>query len=139
MNMTEVREERKILLFDGVCNLCSALVTFTIRHGRNTDLMFASLQSRAASNLLKEMNLPKGLTKSVVYIVNDEYYSKSSGILHLLKDMGGLWKMFYAAIVIPEPIRDLAYDTIAGSRYRVFGKRQTCMVPTPELRERFLE
>lgn len=128
-----------ILLFDGVCNLCNRIVQFTINRDPKRKFKFASLQSESGQSLLKQFNLPTDDFNSFVFIKGDKYFLKSSAGLHVLKELGGPWKMFYIFIIFPRPIRDFIYNIIARTRYKVFGKRETCMVPTPDLKQRFLE
>lgn len=127
-----------IVLFDGVCNLCNSLVKFIIRYDAGRKIKFAPLQSDIAAELLGNTVAGSFDADSVVYISGERYFTKSAAILHILKDMGRAWKMFYGFIIIPRFIRDFVYDIIARNRYRVFGKRDSCMVPTPDIQERFL-
>ena len=128
-----------IVLFDGVCNLCNSLVLFIIKRDKDAKFKFASLQSNTAQSLLRKHNLPIVVVDSFVLIKDDTFSEKSSAGLYLLKEIGGLWKLLYIFILIPRPLRDFVYDKIANSRYKVFGKRDECMVPTDELKDRFLE
>jgi predicted DCC family thiol-disulfide oxidoreductase YuxK len=128
----------RILLFDGVCNLCNGLVRFTIKRDPLAKIKFASLQSEGGQSLLKKFNLPTDDLDSFVYIIGERYYLRSTAGLHLLKDLGRPWSLAYSFIVVPAFIRDLVYKLIAKKRYSLFGKRDTCMVPTPEIRQRFL-
>ena len=130
--------ETQILLFDGVCNLCNGIVQFTIKRDRGEKFKFASLQSGSGQTLLKKFGLPTDDFDSFVYIKGDKYFLKSTAGLHLLKDLGVIWKLFYFFIIFPRPLRDLFYNIIARSRYRIFGKRNTCMIPTPKMNQRFL-
>ena len=127
-----------VLLFDGVCNLCNSIVQFTIKQDPKGKFKFASLQSESGQALLKKFDLPTGDFGSFVFIDRDRYFVKSSAGLHVLKELGGLWKLLYVFIIVPAPIRDFLYNIIAKTRYKIFGRRETCMVPTPELRRRFL-
>src|SRR6476620_2604578 len=94
---------------------------------------FASLQSETGQALLKKFGLPSDDFDSFVFITGDKYYLKSSAGLHVLKELGGAWKLFYVLIIFPRPLRDFVYGLVARTRYSIFGKRDTCMVPTPEL------
>ena len=127
-----------ILLFDGVCNLCNGLVKFIIRRDRGAKIRFAPLQSPAGQSLLKISGLAANEIDSVVYMSGDKRFLKSSAVLHLLKELGGGWRLFYVFIIIPKFIRDFFYNIIARMRYKVFGKTESCMVPTPDIKERFL-
>jgi predicted DCC family thiol-disulfide oxidoreductase YuxK len=127
------------ILFDGVCNFCNGAVNFTIRRDRKKQLRFASLQSAAAAQLLKAHRWPAEDMKSFLLIENGRLYHRSTAALRVCRYLGGLWPLCMALLVIPRFIRDGIYDIIARNRYRWFGQRETCMIPTPEIRERFLE
>lgn len=119
--------------------MCNRVVKFTIKRDSKRKFKFSALQSVSGQILLKKFGLPLNDFDSFVYITNNKYYRKSAALLHVLKDLGGIWKIFYFFIVIPKPIRDFFYTIIAKSRYKIFGKRDTCMVPTPDIKIRFLE
>ena len=129
---------KNIVLFDGICNLCNGLVRFIIKRDRTGKFKFASLQSDIGQQWLMKFGLAKNEFESFVFIQNDKYYIKSDAALKMFAQLGGIWKTFYVFILIPRSIRDFIYDRIAKSRYRIFGRRDVCMIPTPELRERFL-
>lgn len=131
-------KETNILLFDGVCNLCNSIVQFTIKRDPKEKFKFASLQSESGQALLKKFGLPTDDFDSFVFINGDKYFLKSSAGLHVLKELGGVWKLFFAFIIFPRPLRDFVYNIIARTRYKLFGKRDTCMVPSPHLKQRFL-
>jgi predicted DCC family thiol-disulfide oxidoreductase YuxK len=128
-----------ILLFDGVCNLCNSIVQFTIKRDPEEKFQFASLQSESGQALLKKFGLPADNFDSFVFIKGDKYFLKSSAGLNVLKELGGVWKLFYVFIIFPRPLRDFVYNIIAKTRYKIFGKRDTCIVPTPRLKQRFLQ
>ena len=135
--MTDILPQ-KLILFDGICNLCNGSVRFIINRDPEARFTFASLQSNEGQRILSRFGLPTTDFDSFVYITEGHVYQRSAGALNLFKDLGGFWRGFYVLIIIPRPIRDLAYDIIARYRYRLFGKKDSCMVPTPELRKRFL-
>ncbi len=128
-----------ILLFDGVCNLCNGIVQFVIKHDPNAKFKFASLQSEAGQTLLKKFGLKTNDFDTFVLVRGETYFVKSSAVLRVLNELGGVWKLFYAFIILPAPLRDLFYNAIAGSRYKLFGRRENCMLPSPELKQRFLD
>lgn len=136
INMQETRQ--RIILFDGVCNLCNGLVQFVIRHDKHSAFTFGSLQSGEGQALLREKGLPTDDFDSFVFLKGNKVYLKSTGALHVLKDLGGAWRVLYAFIIIPRPIRDFIYGVIAKNRYSFFGRRESCMLPTPDLQKRFL-
>jgi predicted DCC family thiol-disulfide oxidoreductase YuxK len=131
-----------VVLFDGVCNLCSASVRFIVEHDREAYFKFASLQSDVGARLLAEHGLPPPEAgrdpTSVVLLENGRAYERSTAALRIARHLRGVWKLAWGFIVVPRFVRDAAYDFIAKHRYRWFGKQDTCMVPTPELRARFL-
>ncbi|HLP73624.1 MAG TPA: thiol-disulfide oxidoreductase DCC family protein [Bacteroidales bacterium] len=129
----------KIILFDGICNLCNGLVKFIIRHDNKGEIRFAQLQSSFGEEFMKGHGLDPGDRNSVIYISGEQYFLRSAAILRILKDMGGGWRLLNGFIIVPRFIRDAVYDLVAKYRYRIFGKKESCMVPTPEIRERFLE
>lgn len=128
-----------IILFDGMCNLCNGFVQFLIKRDKKVKFKFASLQSVSGQSLLLKFGLPTDDFNSFVYIKGNHYFAKSAAGLNVLKDLGGLWQFFYAFIVIPGFIRDFIYGFIAKKRYKLFGKRDSCMIPTQEIKQRFLE
>lgn len=133
-----LHHESHILLFDGVCNLCIGVVNFTIKRDSKRKFKFAALQSESGQALLEQFNLSTIDLNSFIFIYDDRCFVKSSAVLHVLKELGGVWKLFYAFIIIPAPIRDCLYAFVAKTRYKIFGKRDTCMVPTAEIKKRFL-
>ncbi len=130
---------RKIILFDGICNLCNQSVQFVIEHDSKNQFHFASLQSEFGQNFLKEHHLDAENFNSMIYIENEKFYTKSSAPLKIMKHLDGIisWSSFF--IIVPKPIRDVVYSFIAKNRYRWFGKNESCWLPTPELKAKFLE
>lgn len=130
---------RTILLFDGVCNLCNGVTQFTIRRDPAPGkFLFATLQSEAGQRLLLKHGLPTDSLDSFVAIENDRAYLCSSAGLHVLRRLGFPWSLLYPLVFVPRPVRDLFYKWIAQRRYRWFGKKDVCMVPTPDIQSRFL-
>lgn len=129
---------KSVILFDGVCNLCNAFVKWIIRHDRKDRFVFASLQSANASILLKD-TLGLKDTKTIVLIENGKKYIRSTAALRILKGIGRQWSFFYVFILVPPFIRDILYELIAKNRYRWFGKNDTCMLPTGESQNKFLD
>ena len=127
-----------ILFFDGVCGLCSRIVDFSLRQDRNGLVRFAPLQGATAAERLTPDDVAD--LDTVVFANNGLLLRRSSAIVGLLGQLGGPWR-FVAALLwlIPRPVRDLGYRIVARSRYRVFGKHDTCRVPTPKGRARFLD
>lgn len=136
--MTTLPEDRPILFFDGVCGLCNGVVDFSIRHDRRGTLLFAPLQGRTASAVLPESDTER--LDTVVLIEGDRVSRRSSAVVRLLTNLGGMWKpAAWLLWMIPKPIRDLGYRCVAKLRYRLFGMKESCRLPTPEERTRFLE
>lgn len=127
-----------LLLFDGVCNLCNGFVDFLLRRERDSRLRFAAMQSPTGQALLQQHGLPLGDYRSMVLIDADGVHQKSAAALKLLAELRFPWPWFGVFRVVPRPLRDGVYDVIARNRYRLFGRQQTCRVPSPELRRRFL-
>ena len=131
-------DERPIILFDGVCNLCNAAVQFVIRHDKKKQFTFASLQSETGQSILSSNDLPINVFNSFVLVENDKVYTRSTAALRVTKKLNGLWPGLYAFMVVPKFIRDWVYDRVSNNRYKWFGKKDECMIPTPELKARFL-
>ena len=129
---------QNILLFDGVCNLCNGVVQFIIKRDKEGKFKFAALQSEAGQGILKKFGLPLDDFESFVFVHGDKYYQKSTAALHVARELGGIWKLFYFFIILPKSFRDFLYSLIANSRYKIFGRQDSCMIPTPELKGRFL-
>ncbi|MDH5763923.1 MAG: DCC1-like thiol-disulfide oxidoreductase family protein [Nitrospinota bacterium] len=128
-----------ILLFDGVCNLCNGLVQFVIGRDPESKFSFASLQSETGSKLLHKYGLPTDDMDTFVYIRNGIAYKKSTAGLFTLKDLGGVWSIAFMLVFIPTLIRDFFYDLLATHRHGIFGKKNTCMIPSSETKDRFLD
>lgn len=129
---------KPIILFDGICNLCNGAVQFVIRHDPDEIFLFASLQSEAGQQLLKQYNLPSTDFGSFILIQDNKIYTKSSGALKVAKQIKGAWSCLSIFTIVPKFIRDAVYTSIAKNRYRWFGKKDSCIIPTPELKARFL-
>lgn len=128
-----------IVLFDGVCNLCNASVNFIIDRDAKAVFKFASLQSDFGQKILQENQFKQVDFDSILLLKEDKILKKSDAALEIARNLDGWWKYFYALKVIPKFIRDLVYDLIAKNRYRIFGKSETCRIPTADLKERFYE
>ena len=127
-----------IVFFDGVCNLCNYFVDWLIKKDKKRIYNFASLQSETGKNILKKINHQYGDYKTMILYSNQKIYTKSSAALRIISSLGGFYKVFKFLLVIPAPIRDFCYSVIAANRYKWFGKRSTCRVPTTEERSLFL-
>jgi predicted DCC family thiol-disulfide oxidoreductase YuxK len=127
-----------VVLFDGVCNLCNRFVRFVVRRDPAGYFQFASLGSDAAVRMLGGGPVPDPLPDSVVLVENGQVFTRSTAALRIARRLTFPWPLAYGLILVPAPIRDLIYDTIARRRYRWFGRRESCMLPGPGLRDRFL-
>jgi len=129
----------KIILFDGVCNLCNGAINFIIKHDPKGIFKFASLQGETGEKLLAQHNIDPQETDSIVLIDNDQVSVKSSAALRIAKNLNQGYPLLFGFMIIPTFIRNGVYDFIAANRYKWFGKKESCMLPTPELRSRFLD
>lgn len=127
---------RSVLLFDGVCNLCNGFVRFVIARDSADQFQFAPLQSKAARRLLQGVKEP--LPDSIVLVDNGQLFIRSAAALRVARGLSFPWSLAYAFMAVPRPVRDWVYDIVASHRYHWFGRRDVCMVVTPELRSRFL-
>ncbi|MEX1383530.1 thiol-disulfide oxidoreductase DCC family protein [Lutibacter sp.] len=132
-------KNKSIILFDGICNLCNTSVIFIIKHDKKAHFKFASLQSDAAKELLLQYNVKKIKIDSIILIENGTFYEKSTAALRISKKLNGGFKLLYIFILIPTFIRDWVYNYIAKNRYKWFGKKDNCMIPSEKLKSRFLE
>lgn len=128
-----------VVLFDGVCNLCNGSVNWLIDHDKKNVLQFASLQSDYGQKMVNKFNLQGSYLDTMILVDGENYYVRSTAILHMLRLMGGIYSMAFAFVIIPVFIRDAFYNFIARNRYRWFGKQDACRIPTPELKAKFLE
>lgn len=131
--------EKFIVLFDGVCNLCSSSVQFILIRDKKNQFLFGSLQGTYGQQVLKKYSMPQNEFNSFMLLEGEQLYTKSSGALRMLKHLGGGWSLLYGFIIVPKFIRDAVYNFIAHNRYRLFGKKEACWLPRPEWKEKFLD
>lgn len=131
-------KKHKIVLFDGVCNLCNGSVVFIINHDRRDLFRFAALQSEVGMKLVDKFKIDTSKTDSIILIDGDKYFTKSTAALKISKYLSGGYPLLYGFMIVPNFIRNWVYDLIARKRYRWFGKKDSCMIPTPELQAKFL-
>ena len=129
----------KILLFDGVCNLCNGSVLFVIKRDKKKQIRYAAIQSKQGKMLMEKYGIEEAYLGSLIFIDEGKVYLRSTGALRLCKYLNGLWPMLYLLVIIPPFIRNFFYNTISKYRYKLFGKYETCMVPTNELKSLFLD
>ena len=133
---------RPIILFDGICNLCNSAIQWVIARDKEGRFDFATLQSDAARRELEGVmgrDEIVALPDSIVLVDSDGVHTRSAAALRIARALGFPWVLLGVAVVVPRPIRDAVYDWIARNRYRWFGRRDTCMTPTPDLTARFLD
>jgi predicted DCC family thiol-disulfide oxidoreductase YuxK len=128
-----------LILFDGVCNLCNGAVQFVIARDPSARFRFGTLQSDAARRMLREEYTLPALPDSIVLLDESGVFTRSDAALRVVRGLRFPWPLAYGLIVVPRPLRDWVYDIVARNRYAWFGKRDACMVPTPDLRARFLD
>lgn len=128
-----------VLLFDGVCNLCSSSVQFVLKRNDKENVKFASLQSDFAANALKQSELPVDYLNSLVLLEQGKTYVQSDAALQLTKHLNGLWKLGSIFLIVPKFIRNPVYDWVAKNRYRWYGKKDACWIPEPKWESRFLD
>lgn len=127
-----------VIFFDGVCNLCNGAVQFVIERDPKNRFKFAALQSDFAKNQLSNYQLEVKQGDSFVLLENGKVYEQSTAALRVARKLNGLWPLLYGFIIVPPFIRNAVYKFIARNRYKWFGKQESCWVPTPELKKKFL-
>ncbi len=128
----------KIILFDGVCNLCNSSVNFVIKHDTKNVFKFAALQSEVGKELISKFDIDTSKVDSIILIDGEKHYEKSSAALHISKELSGAYPLLFGFMIFPKFVRNAVYDYIAKNRYKWFGKSENCMIPTVELKNKFL-
>ena len=134
----ELEKDKKIILFDGVCNLCNSSITFVIKHDPKDLFRYAPLQSDLGQSLLKKHQINPQEVDSIILVDQEKAYTKSSAALRIARHLSGGYALLSAFLIIPPFIRNVVYDYIAKNRYKWYGKKESCMIPTPELKAKFL-
>lgn len=130
--------EKSLILFDGVCNVCNGFVAFILPRDHRNQFQFGSLQSPTVVEILRDYpNAPHDLS-TVILIEDGELFTGSTAALRIARKLGGLWSLAYPLIILPTFLRDGCYNLIARHRYRLFGKRDACMIPKPEWKAKFV-
>jgi predicted DCC family thiol-disulfide oxidoreductase YuxK len=129
---------QQIILFDGVCNFCNFWVNFIIDRDKKDLFRFVALQSEKGQELLERFKMDSNSLDTFVLIENKKVYTKSTAAIKISRNLVGIWRFLYFLILVPKPFRDFIYTLIAKNRYKFFGKRDTCRIPTKEEREKFL-
>lgn len=131
--------EKPIIFFDGVCNLCNSSVQFVIKYDAGNKFLFAPLQGITAKEILEKHNHPTKQLNSFVLYKNDRLFTQSTAALKVARELKGWPSWLYAFIIVPVFIRDAVYNFIAKNRYKWFGKKDSCMLPSPALKAKFLD
>jgi len=138
--MLNLPPNKKIILFDGVCNLCNSAVQFVIEHDKNDIFRFVALQSELGKKILKHIGVnPANIDSIILYEPGIAYYYKSQAAIQISKNLSGFWHFGTVFRVVPKAASDALYDYIAKNRYKWYGKKESCMIPTFELKSKFLE
>jgi predicted DCC family thiol-disulfide oxidoreductase YuxK len=144
LSVAEVQEvmegpnDKKIILFDGVCNLCNSSIIFVIKHDPKDLFRFAPLQSDIGKSLMEKHQIDPQETDSIILVDQEKAYTKSSAALRVSRHLSGGYPLLAIFLIIPVFLRNLVYDYIAKNRYKWYGKKDSCMIPTPELKAKFL-
>lgn len=138
--MFDIPKNKKIVIFDGVCNLCNSSVLKVIKNDKKNIFLFAALQSKSGQEIINYLKIDVSKIDSIIlYEPGVSYDIKSTAVLKVMNDFGGLWFLTQAFFIFPEGLRNFIYDYIAKNRYKWFGKRESCMIPTPKLLIKFLK
>ena len=138
-NIDNIPENKKLILFDGVCNLCNEAVLNIIKQDKKDIFLFTALQSNTGKNIINELGIDTSKIDSIVlYIPGEDYFIKSEAALKIANEFYGLWKLIQVFRIFPVFFNDFFYDFIARNRYRWFGKKEECMIPTEKLNSKFL-
>ena len=130
---------KKIILFDGVCNLCNGAITFIIKRDKNDVFRYAPLQSKVGKNLAAKHKIDLDKVDSIILVTDQSAVAKSTAALRIAKHLSGGWPLLAVFFILPTFLRNAVYDFIARNRYKWFGKKDACMIPTPELKSKFLD
>ena len=130
---------QKTIIFDGVCNFCNRTVNTILKYDKQAFFQFAPSQSSAAMQRFQALSIDQTSIDSVILIDNEKLYTKTDAVIQIAMQLSGWPKLFRLLKFIPKPIRDFGYDLIANNRYRLFGKKDNCMIPDASVRHRFLQ
>jgi len=133
-----IPENKKVILFDGVCNLCNGSVVFIIKRDKKDVFRFAAIQSEEGQKLIKKHQIDTTKVDSILLLDGDNFDVKSTAALKIARHLKGGYPLLYGFIILPAFLRNWVYDIIARYRYNWFGKKDSCMIPTPELKGKFL-
>ncbi len=137
--MLELPPDKKIILFDGVCNLCDSSVQYIIKQDKKDVFRFVALQSELGEKILKHIGFDSSKTDSVIlYEPGIAYFTKAQAVLKIAKEFGGWISLLAGFSIFPKSIQNLAYDFVAKNRYKWYGKNESCMMPNEEISRKFL-
>lgn len=137
--MENLPKDKKIILFDGVCNLCDKTVQFIIKHDRKDVFRFVPIQSDLGQEIISHIGIDISKTDSIIfYEPGHAYYCKAQAAIKIAKELGGIYSLMGVFSVLPNWLSDKVYDYVARNRYKWYGKKDECMIPTPEMRAKFL-
>jgi predicted DCC family thiol-disulfide oxidoreductase YuxK len=137
--MQYLPKNKKIILFDGVCNLCNGAVQFIIKHDKKDTFRFVALQSEIGIEICNYIGVDRSEIDSIIlYNPSVAYYYKSSAVIEIAEELGGIYSLVSVFKILPEKLRNYIYDYVAKNRYKWYGKKDSCMIPTPELKAKFL-
>ncbi len=135
-----ISKNKKLILFDGVCNLCNDAVLKVIKYDKKNIFLFAAIQSKTGEAMIKELGIDLSKIDSIIlYVPEEAYYIKSTAALRIAKEFSGYWKLLQICTLLPDFFNDFFYDYVAKNRYKWFGKKESCTSPTPTLKAKFLE
>lgn len=134
-----MKNEKQIILFDGICNFCNFWVNFVIKRDNKDLFRFAALQSEKAKELTSRFNIDISNLDTFVLIVGEKFYNKSTAALMVCKELNSMLIILFPLIILPTFFRDLVYDLIAKNRYKLFGRKESCRIPTEAEKEKFLQ
>lgn len=137
--MQNLPKNKKIILFDGVCNLCNGAVQFIIKHDKKDNFRFVALQSELGIEICQYIGVDqKKIDSIILYNPGVAYYLKSSAAIEIADNLGGIYSLLSVFKILPEKLRNYLYDYVAKNRYKWYGKKESCMIPTVELKAKFL-
>lgn len=137
--MEDLQVNKKIILFDGVCNLCEASIQFIIKHDKKDVFRFIAIQSELGQKIIKHIGIDTAETDSIIlYLPKIAYYYKAEAALKIAKELDSFYSFLSYLTIFPNSILNKIYDYIAKNRYKWYGKKEQCMMPSPELKSKFL-
>ncbi len=138
MEITDLPRDKKIILFDGVCNLCDSSVQFLIKHDKKDIFRFVPLQSVLGQKIINHIGISASTIDSTILYESDKGYYKTAAAFRILKELNSVYKFLLVFSILPNSVLNLIYDYVAKNRYKWFGKKESCMIPTPDLKIKFL-